>query len=390
MKSNRLVVALCAFCLVPTAALAATIRSYHIGNSLTWDLQPRGLPGLAQIGGESLETGFHIRCSKSLNYIWDHPTDVCSNLKDPDFFTPSLTENPWDAVTLQSHTGSGSTLATDVATVLNFIDLTKSNPANQDTAFYVYAAWPSKGNYETKWTKSVLNEDATKTVIAREYFDDLMSRLQNATSAKVLMIPVGEVLFELDQKMQAGEIPGFTSIDELYRDDLHLSLDVGRYTAAATTYAAIFGKDPTGLTKPEGFYGSPDAFSPQLYNAIHTVIWDVVGNSPFTGISDPSILLGDVNFDADIDFDDIDAMVLGLTDPNAYVATFGVDPVRRGDTNEDQDFDFDDITGFVNLLGGVAGGSRVQTVPEPATSIFALIALLGVSFRAYRPPYHSR
>ncbi|MFV2070733.1 MAG: DUF4886 domain-containing protein, partial [Pirellulales bacterium] len=359
--------------------------SYHIGNSLTEDMQPLGLEQLAQIGGESLETGYHFAYAKSLDYIWANPTSVSNNQKRPDFYTPSLTGYAWDVLTLQPSNGPESTLATDEASILSFIDLARSNPDNADTDFYIYAAWPRRGNYADKWTASVADQDSTATVKVREYFDHLINRLHDATSANVLMIPIGEVLFELDQKMQAGDIPGFTSVDQLYRDNVHLSSDVGRYTAAATAYATIFGKDPTGLTKPDGFYGSPDAFTPQLYNALHTVIWDVVANHPFTGILDPSILIGDVDFDADIDFDDIDAFVLGLGDPDAYVAAFGVDPVRRGDTDGDNDFDFDDIPGFVALLESGAVEDRSQTIPEPTTIALGVIALLSVCWRARRP-----
>lgn len=72
---------------------------------------------------------------------------------------------------------------------------------------------------------------------------------------------------------------------------------------------------------------------------------------------------GDVDFDGDMDFDDIDPFVLGLKDPEAYEQQYGVPPACNGDTDDDGGFDFDDIPGFVSLLtgGGVATNLPART-----------------------------
>jgi hypothetical protein len=74
------------------------------------------------------------------------------------------------------------------------------------------------------------------------------------------------------------------------------------------------------------------------------------------------VLTGDLDCDGDVDFDDIDDFVLGLNNPAAYEALYGMSPTVKGDTDDDDDLDFDDIAGFVNILSGGA-----QAVPEPAT-----------------------
>ncbi|MEW6249261.1 MAG: hypothetical protein AB1716_01325 [Planctomycetota bacterium] len=62
-------------------------------------------------------------------------------------------------------------------------------------------------------------------------------------------------------------------------------------------------------------------------------------------------LLGDLNGDRRISFDDINPFVLGLSDPAAFAQQYpGVDLRRAGDFNRDGRFDFDDINGFVDLL----------------------------------------
>ncbi len=74
-----------------------------------------------------------------------------------------------------------------------------------------------------------------------------------------------------------------------------------------------------------------------------------------------ALLVGDTDCDGDVDFDDIDAFVLGLTSPPAYEAQFGLRPSLKGDTDRDGDQDFDDIPGLVDILTG-----NIIGVPEPA------------------------
>ncbi len=63
-------------------------------------------------------------------------------------------------------------------------------------------------------------------------------------------------------------------------------------------------------------------------------------------------LRGDMNLDGQVNFDDINPFVLGLTDPAGYQATYGVSPVVTGDFNCDGNFDFGDINPFVGALAG--------------------------------------
>ncbi|MEW6249385.1 MAG: PQQ-dependent sugar dehydrogenase [Planctomycetota bacterium] len=61
---------------------------------------------------------------------------------------------------------------------------------------------------------------------------------------------------------------------------------------------------------------------------------------------------GDMNRDGQVNFDDINPFVLGLTDPAGYEAQYGVPPVTLGDLNCDGAFDFEDINPFVAALAG--------------------------------------
>jgi len=61
---------------------------------------------------------------------------------------------------------------------------------------------------------------------------------------------------------------------------------------------------------------------------------------------------GDLNNDGVINFDDVDAFVLALTNPTEYQNQYGVPATRAGDLNCSGAVDFNDIDPFIERLGG--------------------------------------
>jgi len=80
---------------------------------------------------------------------------------------------------------------------------------------------------------------------------------------------------------------------------------------------------------------------------------------------------GDMDFDGDIDFDDIVALVLGLTDLDVYEVLYGAPPNANGDTDGDGDLDFDDIAGFADLLSSGLAARTLST----GTGALSMIAI---------------
>lgn len=81
---------------------------------------------------------------------------------------------------------------------------------------------------------------------------------------------------------------------------------------------------------------------------------------------------GDMDCDGDVDFDDIDAMVLALRRPEEYESTYGVPAELKGDLDGDGDLDFDDVDpGFIDILRG-----GLRAVPEPSGGSLMLACCL--------------
>lgn len=278
---------------VSSVAFGADITSYHIGNSLTWDMLCGGLPTMPAAHGDSLSVGYHIRSSAYLDYTVNNPSDTSITPPAPyGNFANALPNYHWNDVTIQPYKGwpNGSTLGTDIAAVNSFMTLTHSNPANSDTRFFIYAAWPDISlassdptQYQSQWLRSSTKVSSQATILSRDYFLDLYSSLHDA-GTDIRMIPAGEVLFAIDQKMRNGEIPGFTSVSALYRDDYHLN-DLGRHVVACTAYATMFDQDPTGMAYTST---TTPATSAQLA-ALESTAWNVVvANGSYTGVPEPT------------------------------------------------------------------------------------------------------
>jgi len=273
----------------PSAAVAAT-TSYHIGNSLTADMAPHSFAAFAAQRELTHEAGYHLRNASSLNLTLATPSEVSVTPPEPfGTFANALPNFKWNAVTIQPHWGLGSTMATDVDSILSVINLARTHAANANTRFYIFSTWPLFGDFQTNWTAPTVDDAATPTALTRDYFEHLLARVRAQTDATVLMIPVGDVLHELDVRLSAGLVQGYSSVLPFYRDGLHMNGALGQYTAALTTFATIRGEIPIDFVKPENTF-SYDSIPPNadaIYEAVNDAIRDVVGAHPFSGITFP-------------------------------------------------------------------------------------------------------
>ena len=128
------------------------------------------------------------------------------------------------------------------------------------------------------------------------------------------MIPFGDIVYELDKRLKAGEIPGLVELYErdperipswdpavgdkaganiLYADrhhpvaPPHLDGTIATYVMGLMYYSVLTGQSPIGLSGEA--YQLGDARDEDLRRALQTAVWDVVREHPYTGVNPEAV-----------------------------------------------------------------------------------------------------
>ncbi len=259
---------------------AKPLRVYFVGNSVTDTINYSALAELAKSRGFQQIWGRHMIPGAPLQWIWEHPQD---GFQEPPFghYPTALAEHQWDVLSLQPFDRHLDGKDGDLTMARNFIDLALSK--SPDVQVYVYARWPRQGkdDFDTAWLKEYTGGwDGTNET--KDYFERLTLEVRKAYThfkKPILMVPVGHVLYELNQRMKAGEVPGHKQIKDVFSDDIHLN-NVGSYVVGCTYFATLFRQDPKGLSSE--LYKVTD---PKLAEVIQDTVWKVVSKHELAGVS---------------------------------------------------------------------------------------------------------
>ncbi len=290
-----------------------TVRVYFMGNSVTDNANYKGIKGLAAKNGITQEWGRHMIPGTPLFLLLEE-----SQKEKPGGFTErpygaclqALSNYQWDIITVQPfdrHIHKGDKQS-DLYVINKLIETSKDK--SPEVQFFIYSRWPrkridkkamdyDKDAYDVKakgdkqpdwrvlekwqqwWDKEYTGGwDGTNET--RDYFTDLMKAIREANpdmKKSIRIIPVGDVMYALDKKMQAGEVPGFKSIYNVYKDGIHLG-PYGSYIAGLTFATTMYKIDPRGLSFSE--YGKLD---PKVVKIIQETVWEVVSKHPYAGIA---------------------------------------------------------------------------------------------------------
>jgi hypothetical protein len=279
------------------------LRVYHVGNSVTDTIRYRALEQMAASKKDRYVFGRHMIPGAPLQHIWQHPEQGFK--ENPYGYYPTALKNyEWDVLTLQpfdrqleSKDGFG-----DLTMAKNFIDL--ALPKSPGVQVYIYQRWPKRKavakndpaagyaplELEKQWVRKYNAGKWDGSMETRDYYERLTRALREAypdLENPVRLVPVGDVLLELDKRAKAGKVPGLKDVNDLYTDGVHFN-NVGAFIVGTTFYATMFQKDPTGADfrgyQPGGKQKIDQEITADLARAVQQAAWDVVRTRPLTGV----------------------------------------------------------------------------------------------------------
>jgi hypothetical protein len=295
-RSVALALSVAALFTVCTARGEEKLRVYFVGNSVTDTINYQGLQNLAEGRGRTLIWGRDMIPGAGLSWLWEHPED---GFREEPFglYPKALPAYTWDVLSLQPYDRHLDGEGGDLVMARNFIDLAlKKSP---DVQVYIYSRWSRKEDpkgglpaldYQARWQRTYTDKDDGSRD-SRDYFERLVGELRKVYKGRakpVLLVPVGDVLLELDGRMRAGKVPGYADVDQLFVDGVHLN-NVGSYAVGTSFYATLFRDNPGGMSA--GPYN--ERLDPKkdrrideaLAAAIQDAVWTVVGKHPLAGVA---------------------------------------------------------------------------------------------------------
>lgn len=255
-----------------------------IGHSLVGPDMPSMVRAAAEAGGGTPTVHAQIINGAPLIYQWDHGAgaqgvNARAVLPSGLYDVVVLTE----AVPLINHL----TWSDTTTHVRNYYDLAVSN--NPDARVYVYESWhsinsglgidiPWDNEDHIPWRQRLTNDLPRWQGIV----DDVNATL-GAGQPQIMLIPAGQAMALLHDRIEAGLIPGLTSIRDIFSDDIHLN-HLGNYFLTMVQYATIYGDDPANL--PLALAGITGTTNAALADALQDVAWTVVSTYEGSGVVD--------------------------------------------------------------------------------------------------------
>lgn len=171
----------------------------------------------------------------SLAYNWDHSAEA-----EGVDARARLAERPVGALVLtEAIPVAGHVQWSDTAgNVARFAGLARETAP--ETRVYLFEGWPGRTPGASP------KDDPDAALPWRERLVKDLPLWEEAAGDVATLIPAGQALARLEDDIAAGRVPGFSSLDDLFADDIHLN-GKGQYFVAMVIAGAVSGKSPEGL-----------------------------------------------------------------------------------------------------------------------------------------------
>jgi len=269
------------------AAPASALDVFHVGNSLTATATPRGIENIAKGAGYDHSHTIVSSAGASLNFNWPKTDNI----------NPMSTQQ-WDAMTLQPF----AKLDKEYRFADYYIKAMRGEAAidqndppamppgasdptgmSSDVIVYIYEQASPELISSGVVTEQPYNSDMNHYywAYAEKMINDLSADNPGVTIRK---IPASQAVYELNQRIMAGEVPGVSHLDQVFAG-IHPN-DVGGYILGLSFYASMYQTNPIGAPMPSQDYLVPD----ELILPFQEAVWTVVSRDPQVGIANSLVI----------------------------------------------------------------------------------------------------
>jgi peptidoglycan/xylan/chitin deacetylase (PgdA/CDA1 family) len=358
MMIRALLLSTCFIICIPPIAFASdppepqeTLTVYWVGNSLVRSITPTRLHELVDERGIDLQFGSQLKGGFSLVRHWEvleRGEEIRyweSNKPEGELFEPGRADGDtlpkrfgsfWTAH--QNHKWDALVLLPllvperekEYKALCKFVEYAIEHDSTKQ--IYLFQSWiglpmlrDEQGrraglgqvDYQAIW-ESDLRESGPLdagllTVVHRDYsevIDRANEEYADRLASPIRMIPFGDIVYELDKRLKAGEIPGLADLYQrdpqripswepivgdkaganiLYADRYHpvapphMDGTIATYVMGLMYYSILTGQSPIGLSGEA--YELGDARDEALRRALQLAVWDVIRKHPYTGVN---------------------------------------------------------------------------------------------------------
>jgi hypothetical protein len=227
-----------------------TVRTFHIGNSLT-DTVDGWLKPVAESAGRQLDFHRFTIPGAPTDWLWNHPG---SGFGDARYAEAFFVLAPIDHIFTQPFAGHNRSIENEAEHSGKFFDLCRKE--SPDVQAWLYVQWPGP-DFKDQWAQgkgAVAGLNLKPATTWQEgvanhvtYTEAVAKRLGETYKGKpILIVPGGLALASLKTEIDAGRVPGMTDFfKETFADGIHMTAK-GRYLISLVFYACIYKESPDG------------------------------------------------------------------------------------------------------------------------------------------------
>ena len=178
----------------------------------------------------------------------------------------------------------------------NFVALmVEHNPKGRVTIQASWYPFDLPANLGNKNFKNA-DRDAADTPTLRKAWTPWVEKMRDQAKALnekhkktvVFVVPVGEAVIRLRERVTKGEVPGYAKQSELFTDEIgHGKPPIGWLTAYCH-FAVIYGRSPVGIPTPEQLKKAAGEDADKLNTVLQEAAWDAVIAEPMSGVKAPA------------------------------------------------------------------------------------------------------